>query len=87
VLVTRRGLKQTSKGFIRNIDNLDQQRLYEAEAMAEIGASSRERVPDCPDCAAGNVYSHFGSEQCSSGSIASGGSVAHCSCDYCAHLS
>lgn len=38
----------------------------------------------CPGCAEkGMRPSHDGSERCQSGSIASGGKTAHCSCDVC----
>lgn len=39
---------------------------------------------DCPTCFRGGFApSHDGSSRCESGSIASGGSRAHCSCDVC----
>ena len=38
---------------------------------------------DCPECRAGSPVSHNGSAGCRSGSIASGGSKAHCTCDTC----
>ena len=54
-------------------------------------ASERDCVfPDCvdtKDCSTckreGMKPSHFGSARCESGSIASGGNRAHCTCDTC----
>ena len=86
IRITRRALKDTHRGF-GPIDDLDQQRIYEREALAALPAPSREIVPGCAECEAGSSYSHFGSPQCSSGSLASGGPVAHCSCDYCSNVS
>jgi hypothetical protein len=42
--------------------------------------------PTCPECAAFRISggpTHCGSRLCQSGSINSGGPVAHCSCDLC----
>ena len=43
--------------------------------------------PDCETCRkalrGGISPSHNGSKHCESGSIASGGSRAHCTCDFC----
>lgn len=41
--------------------------------------------PDCPTCNDGESFkpTHSGSSRCKSGSIASGGNKAHCSCDTC----
>jgi DNA-damage-inducible protein D len=83
IKTVRRGLRDAQKGF-EQLDDLEAQRMCEAETIAELPAASREIVPDCPECAAGSPYAHFGSSQCTSGSLASGGKVAHCSCDYCA---
>lgn len=37
----------------------------------------------CVECAKGVIVSHSGSKLCRSGSIASGGKRAHCTCDAC----
>lgn len=44
-----------------------------------------EADPPCSTCVkyAGQGPSHNGSRNCSSGSIASGGTRSHCSCDWC----
>ena len=78
----KRGLKNTDKGF-RELDDVAKDRASEREALLEIECASRELVPGCAECASGNLRSHFGSPQCTSGSLASGGSKAHCDCDYC----
>lgn len=41
------------------------------------------RWEDCPECKAGTPVSHCGSRYCRSGSLASGGHRAHCTCDTC----
>jgi hypothetical protein len=72
IKTVRRGLRDTKKGFDK-LDDLEAQRLLEAREMAQLPAPSRERVPDCAECAGGNPYGHFGSPQCTSGSLAAGG--------------
>jgi hypothetical protein len=47
-----------------------------------VAPDPRERVEGCSQCESGPVW-HNGSKGCKSGSIASGGSRAHCTCDYC----
>lgn len=47
-----------------------------------VAPDPRERVEGCSQCESGPVW-HNGSKLCKSGSIASGGSRAHCTCDYC----
>ena len=42
-----------------------------------------ENTGPCPGCGPGFRPSHNGSRFCKSGSIASGGNRAHCSCDVC----
>lgn len=44
-----------------------------------------ENRVECAQCKSGNIFqpSHNGSKHCKSGSIASGGTKAHCSCDVC----
>lgn len=82
----RRGLKSANKGF-GEVDNLPKERAAQSRTISEAGAAmdmvSFGQDPECPECIAGSNYSHFGSRHCSSGSLASGGTVAHCSCDYC----
>src|SRR5262245_45742749 len=50
-----------------------------ARALALYGS------PDCPICAEPTTFKpdHMGSPFCKSGSLASGGTRAHCSCDLC----
>ena len=38
---------------------------------------------NCEECRRGTPVSHNGSARCRSGSIASGGTRAHCTCDTC----
>lgn len=38
---------------------------------------------NCKECSWGKLVSHNGSPRCRSGSIASGGTRAHCTCDTC----
>lgn len=44
-------------------------------------------LDSCPDCVASHMQgarpSHFGSPNCFSGSLASGGNRAHCDCPVC----
>lgn len=86
----RKGLKTANREF-GDIDNLVKERAAQARATAEtesiIASVSDGVVPDCSECANGSIYSHAGSPYCSSGSLASGGSVAHCTCDYCSQES
>jgi DNA-damage-inducible protein D len=82
----KKALKRTTKAFAE-VDNLEQQRAIEAATMALMPCPPNDGVyPDCPECQAGNEYSHLGSPHCTSGSIASGGLLAHCECDYCSAL-
>ena len=49
-------------------------------------AARVDRMTECPTCkeiAGGFGPSHDGSVNCESGSIASGGTHAHCTCDTC----
>jgi hypothetical protein len=86
IKLVRKNLKSTVKGFTQ-FDNLEQQRVYEAEEVAVLGAApDSDYFPDCRECVAGNERSHSGSERCSSGSIASGGVIAHCSCQKCSTI-
>ena len=41
------------------------------------------RALGCATCDAGTPVSHFGFVHCRSGSLASGGRTAHCTCDGC----
>jgi hypothetical protein len=43
----------------------------------------RRLHPECKSCQAGDITSHEGSMYCESGSIASGGTNSHCTCDWC----
>ncbi len=53
-------------------------------AHQEYGKEATE-PPPCPTCAKYKGFgpSHNGSRHCESGSIASGGDKAHCTCDFC----
>jgi DNA-damage-inducible protein D len=79
----RKGLKKAGKGFAP-LDDVEGQRVIEAQAMQEmLPERSDNAVPGCPECAAGSAVPHDGSPDCTSGSIASGGTKAHCICEYC----
>jgi DNA-damage-inducible protein D len=79
----RKGLKKAGKGF-RPLDDVEGQRVIEAQVMQEmIPERSDDAVPGCPECGAGSAVPHNGSPDCTSGSIASGGTKAHCACEYC----
>ena len=85
----RQGLKKTNRGFER-LDDVASERKAEASVAAsmatELELASSGIVPDCAECVAGVATSHYGSPQCTSGSLASGGNVAHCACDYCKQI-
>ncbi|MCK5609410.1 hypothetical protein KAR91_46485 [Candidatus Pacearchaeota archaeon] len=66
--------------------------LCTAQECIETGCSfpdcldkeSREIYDNCPGCQREGMYpSHNGSVMCESGSIASGGTKSHCTCDMC----
>jgi len=86
IRTVRRGLRSANKGFV-DIDDLGKERAVRDRAIREterdVALTASGIVPDCPECLAGSHYSHFGSRSCTSGSLASGGSIAHCNCDYC----
>jgi hypothetical protein len=83
IVEVRKGLKKAGSE-IGSIDNLEEQRLIEARVISEmIPPAAPDAVPGCSECAGGNPASHYGSKDCTSGSLASGGSVAHCTCDAC----
>jgi DNA-damage-inducible protein D len=80
----RKSLKRGATQFGAHLDNIQQERIDEAETVRCLLPEAREdAVPGCPECAGGNPASHNGSLNCTSGSIASGGTRAHCTCDYC----
>jgi DNA-damage-inducible protein D len=82
----RKGVRNANRGF-RDIDNVAKERAAEGRATQEaehdIALTASGVVPDCPECLAGSAYAHFGSPNCTSGSLASGGPLSHCRCDYC----
>jgi DNA-damage-inducible protein D len=79
----RKGLKRAGKDLLP-LDDMDAARKSERLFLAEImPQSSSDRVLGCSQCAGGNPASHSGSVACQSGSIASGGEVAHCTCEFC----
>jgi hypothetical protein len=60
------------------------------EVARELIGMTRKHYPDsefaskyCPLCNIGFGPGHNGSSSCESGSIASGGNKAHCTCDTC----
>lgn len=82
IRLVKRSVKGTSKGF-EKLDDLAQQRIFEAEAaqLQEIPEAS-DCFHDCAECLSGDPTSHSGSSRCPSGSIASGGTIAHCQCQH-----
>jgi DNA-damage-inducible protein D len=83
IKIVKKALKNTGKSFSQ-LDDLEGQRLIEAEVMASLPeVPARDLFPDCPGCQSGSQSTHSGSVQCRSGSIASGGDVSHCDCDFC----
>lgn len=80
----RRALRTGTVQFGAQLDNVTLERAVEAETLHHLlPAINEDAVPGCPECAGGHPASHNGSADCTSGSIASGGAVAHCTCDYC----
>jgi DNA-damage-inducible protein D len=83
IKMVKKGLKGTRNAFAQ-IDDLAGQRLIEQTALADAPTGPvADLFPDCLECGSGNSASHSGSVECTSGSLASGGDVAHCRCDYC----
>ncbi len=83
IKIVRKALKGTSKAFAQ-LDDLEQQRIAEEESLASMPLTPKSDVfPDCLECLAGGTSWHSGSIHCTSGSLASGGIVSHCRCDYC----
>lgn len=79
----RKGLKKAGDKFAP-IDDMNSHRLAEEATMrGMLPDRSEDAVEGCPGCAGGSPASHGGSKNCKSGSIASGGSVAHCMCEFC----
>lgn len=85
----RRAVRSADRGF-SDIDNVGKERAAQNRAIRQEREDraliSSGLVPDCPECIAGSRFSHFGSRECSSGSLASGGTVPHCDCDCCSQL-
>lgn len=79
----KKGLKKAGTVFAP-IDDIEAHRAAEQRELAAAVPQRRDdAVEGCPKCAGGEPTSHNGSERCRSGSIASGGDVAHCSCEFC----
>jgi DNA-damage-inducible protein D len=79
----RKGLKRAGVDF-EPLDDLKQHRIDEQRALSEsLPDPTVDAVPGCSECSGGAKASHYGSAKCTSGSLASGGSVAHCTCDHC----
>lgn len=60
--------------------------LLSAEELLSVAILLRDGDPDCAECrqiGAGMGPSHRGRATCESGSLASGGERAHCSCGIC----
>lgn len=52
--------------------------------MAKKEEGISEKAEQCKGCQETGMHpSHDGSQFCESGSIASGGDTAHCTCDWC----
>ncbi len=83
----RKGLKKTNQAFGKFVDDVTAERVAQAtdtrSAAKMIEITSTGMVPGCSECRVDNRASHFGSSQCTSGSLQSGGVNAHCTCDYC----
>jgi hypothetical protein len=79
----RKGLKNAGKALLP-FDDMDSNREakqnFLQQHLPELGPES---IPGCPQCSGGDPASHNGSPKCQSGSIASGGTIAHCRCDFC----
>jgi DNA-damage-inducible protein D len=83
IRTVRKGLRTGTNQFAQ-LDDVEGQRTIEAKFTEELLPERTENaVPGCAECAGGNPASHNGSPNCTSGSIASGGTKAHCTCDYC----
>lgn len=83
IKIVKKALKNTDKSFSQ-LDDLEGQRLIEAEFLGSLPAApARDFFSECPECQSGGQSAHSGSAQCLSGSIASGGDVTHCNCDFC----
>ena len=57
--------------------------LIQIISQGEVEEITFPRTKDCDGCRREAGPSHDGSKNCKSGSIASGGTKAHCSCDTC----
>lgn len=79
----KKSLKKAGSNFSQ-IDDIDADRLGEKLFLeGALQAPSQDAIPGCPECAGGNPASHYGSQACTSGSLASGGTVSHCTCEFC----
>ena len=89
IRTVKKALKSTDRGF-SEIDDVAKERLAALRSTTEsdeaIRLAASGIVPDCPECLASSTYSHFGSAHCTSGALAAGGAIAHCSCDYCSRM-
>lgn len=56
---------------------------YHVSGAVERGDAEPAVAVECPGCGPGFRPSHDGSPRCESGSLASGGTHAHCTCDAC----
>jgi DNA-damage-inducible protein D len=79
----RKGLKGAGRESLP-LDDLDAERESRGLFLTQnIPLPSSDAVPGCAECVGGNPATHFGSVRCRSGSLASGGEVAHCTCEFC----
>ncbi len=84
IKLVKKGLKTASRELLAG----DRPGATKVSPRKQFCRDSRDHtrpwiLPDCHECRSGTRTSHNGSAQCSSGSIANGGSVAHCDCDTC----
>ncbi len=79
----RKGLKSAGKTMLP-YDDLEAERKVQAGFLSDHAIEPNpDSVEGCSECAGGNPAPHYGSAQCRSGSLASGGTVAHCQCEFC----
>lgn len=78
----RKGLRSSGSQF-GVLDDIERENEMKRLAQPLSPNPPVDAVPGCPECSGGNPTKHYGSPNCKSGSLASGGSVPHCTCDYC----
>ncbi len=79
----RKSLKQAGKALLP-FDDIEANRTAEQKFIErQLPELPLDAVPGCSKCSGGDLAAHSGSPFCQSGSIASGGNVAHCHCEFC----